>query len=98
METANERAAVGLACLPLLAGLMADPELSLQRMPIIAAIIGRAKTAVHVGLAALFGAVAGFACGAWIGGAGWAILALSPAGVAGLLAAALVPASPAPPW
>jgi hypothetical protein len=53
---------------PLLAYLMADPELSLQSILIIAAIIGRRKTATYVGLVALFSAVAGLAYGAWIDG------------------------------
>jgi len=53
---------------PLLAYLMADPELSLQSMLIIAAIIGRRMTFAYVGLVALFSAAAGFAYGAWIDG------------------------------
>jgi hypothetical protein len=53
---------------PLLAYLMADPELSLQSILITAAIIGRRKTATYVGLVALFSAVAGLAYGAWIDG------------------------------
>lgn len=53
---------------PLLAYLMADPELSLQSMIIIAAIIGRRKTAVYVGLVALFSTVAGLSYGAWVDG------------------------------
>ena len=39
---------------PLLAYLMADPELSLQSILIISAIIGRAKTWTYVGWVALF--------------------------------------------
>lgn len=53
---------------PLLAYLMSDPELSLQSILIIAAIIGKAKTAAYVGLVALFSTVAGMTYGAWIDG------------------------------
>jgi uncharacterized membrane protein YraQ (UPF0718 family) len=53
---------------PLLAYLMADPELSLQSILILAAIIGRRKTATYVGLVALFSTVSGLAYGAWIDG------------------------------
>ena len=45
---------------PLLAYLMADPELSLQSMLMVAAVIGRTKTAAYVGLVALFSICAGF--------------------------------------
>ena len=62
---------------PLLAYLMADPELSLQSILIISAILGRRKTAVYVGLVALFSAVAGFAYGAWVDGASPLVVALS---------------------
>lgn len=64
---------------PLLAYLMADPELSLQSILIIAAIIGRRKTAAYVGLVALFSAVAGFAYGAWIDGTSPVAIALAVA-------------------
>jgi uncharacterized membrane protein YraQ (UPF0718 family) len=53
---------------PLLAYLMSDPELSLQSILIISAIIGRKKTATYVGLVALFSAAAGLTYGAWIDG------------------------------
>lgn len=62
---------------PLLAYLMADPELSLQSILIISAIIGRRKTAAYVGLVALFSAVAGFAYGAWVDGVPPLLIALS---------------------
>ena len=62
---------------PLLAYLMADPELSLQSILIISAIIGRLKTAAYVGLVALFSAVAGFAYGAWVDGSPPILVALS---------------------
>ncbi len=53
---------------PLLAYLMADPELSLQSMLMVAAVIGRTKTFTYVGLVALFSIVAGFTYGAWVDG------------------------------
>lgn len=51
---------------PLLAYLMADPELSLQSMLMVAAVVGRRKTAVYVGLVALFSIAAGLLFGAWV--------------------------------
>jgi uncharacterized membrane protein YraQ (UPF0718 family) len=53
---------------PLLAYLMADPELSLQSMLITASIIGRRKTGAYVLLVALFATVSGLAFGAWTDG------------------------------
>ena len=44
---------------PLLAYLMSDPELSLQSMLMVAAVIGRAKTGVYVGLVAVFSVASG---------------------------------------
>ena len=74
---------------PLLAYLMADPELSLQSMIIIAAIIGRRKTAVYVGLVALFSTVAGLAYGAWVDGAPPYLITIAVAVFVALLAAIL---------
>ena len=54
---------------PLLAYLMADPELSLQSILMVAAVIGRPKTFTYVGLVALFSIVAGLSYGAWVDGA-----------------------------
>lgn len=51
---------------PLLAYLMADPELSLQSMLMVAAVIGRRKTAAYVGWVALFSVCAGLLFGAWV--------------------------------
>jgi hypothetical protein len=62
---------------PLLAYLMADPELSLQSILIVAAIIGRAKTFTYVALVALFSASAGMLYGAWIDGASALVVALA---------------------
>ena len=61
---------------PLLAYLMSDPELSLQSILIISAIIGRAKTGTYVGFVALFSAAAGLIYGAWIDGTPLAVLGL----------------------
>ena len=61
---------------PLLAYLMADPELSLQSILIISAIIGKAKTWTYVGFVALFSATAGLLYGAWVDGTSPLFLAL----------------------
>ena len=71
---------------PLLAYLMADPELSLQSILIIAAIIGRRMTFAYVCLVALFSAVAGLAYGAWIDGTSPFGIALAVAAFIALLA------------
>jgi uncharacterized protein len=47
---------------------MADPELSLQSILMVSAIIGRRKTFTYVGLVALFSTAAGLAYGAWVDG------------------------------
>ena len=51
---------------PLLAYLMADPELSLQSILMISAVIGRRKALTYVGLVAVFSIVAGLLYGGWI--------------------------------
>lgn len=48
---------------PLLAYLLADPELSLQSILVTGRILGRAKTAAYVGLVALFSTLAGYLFG-----------------------------------
>jgi uncharacterized protein len=53
---------------PLLAYLMADPELSLQSILIISTIIGRVKAWTYVGWVALFSTLAGLIYGAWVDG------------------------------
>ena len=53
---------------PLIAYLMADPELSLQSILITSAIIGKLKAWTYVGLVALFSTVSGLTYGAWIDG------------------------------
>ena len=55
---------------PLLAYLMADPELSFQSMLITAAIIGRVKTVAYVVCVAIFSALSGLLYGMWIDGTG----------------------------
>lgn len=54
---------------PLLAYLMADPELSLQSVIILVKLIGRARALTYVGWVALFSTVAGLMYGAWTDGA-----------------------------
>ena len=61
---------------PLLAYLMADPELSLQSILIISAIIGRLKTWTYVGWVALFSTLAGLIYGSWVDGASVWLVAL----------------------
>lgn len=61
---------------PLIAYLMADPELSLQSILITTAIIGKLKAWTYVGLVALFSTAAGLSYGAWIDGAPLSRLAL----------------------
>jgi uncharacterized membrane protein YraQ (UPF0718 family) len=74
---------------PLLAYLMADPELSLQSILMVAAVIGRPKTFSYVGLVALFSVVAGLLYGAWVDGINPAWIALGLAAFLGTLAALL---------
>jgi hypothetical protein len=76
---------------PLLAYLMADPELSLQSVLMIAAVLGRAKTAAYVGLVAVFSIAAGLTYGAWVDGAG-----IAP--VAAVLATSLLALASALAW
>jgi uncharacterized membrane protein YraQ (UPF0718 family) len=74
---------------PLLAYLMADPELSLQSILIISTIIGRVKAWTYVAWVALFSALAGLIYGSWVNGTGIGIIGLYLAGFLGLLAAGL---------
>jgi uncharacterized membrane protein len=53
---------------PLLAYLMADPELSLQSILMLSAIIGKLKTWTFVGWVAFFSTIAGLIYGAWVDG------------------------------
>ncbi|MCL6431033.1 MAG: permease [Anaerolineae bacterium] len=61
---------------PLVAYLMADPELSLQSILMIAAIIGRRKAWAYAGLVALFSTLSGLIYGAWVDGARLWLLAV----------------------
>jgi len=75
---ANMFLGLGMHRGPLLAYLMADPELSLQSILITAAIIGRLKAWSYVFWVALFSTLAGLLYGAWVDGtgAGWIALYL----------------------
>ncbi|MGZ9166427.1 MAG: permease [Anaerolineales bacterium] len=61
---------------PLLAYLMADPELSLQSILIISTIIGRVKSWTYVGWVALFSTLAGLIYGTWVDGTSVVMVAL----------------------
>lgn len=61
---------------PLLAYLMADPELSLQSILITSTIIGRLKVWVYVFWVALFSTLAGLIYGSWVDGASMGRIAL----------------------
>jgi len=74
---------------PLLAYLMADPELSLQSILMVAAVIGRRKTFTYVGLVAVFSVVAGLTYGAWVDGVNPAGIAIGLAAFVGSLVALL---------
>jgi hypothetical protein len=59
---------------PLLAYLMADPELSLQSILVVSTIIGRLKAWTYVAWVALFSTLAGLIYGSWVdGGNPWTI-------------------------
>ena len=74
---------------PLIAYLMADPELSLQSILITSVIIGKLKAWTYVGFVALFSTVSGLAYGAWVDGTPVAVLALLIATFVGLVIAIL---------
>jgi uncharacterized membrane protein YraQ (UPF0718 family) len=61
---------------PLLAYLMADPELSLQSILIISTIIGKLKSWTYVGWVALFSTLAGLIYGTWVDGASIGLVSL----------------------
>ena len=61
---------------PLLAYLMADPELSLQSILILSAIIGKLKTWTYVVWVALFSTIAGLIYGAWVDGMSLGLVAI----------------------
>jgi uncharacterized membrane protein YraQ (UPF0718 family) len=70
---------------PLIAYLMADPELSLQSILITSAIIGKLKAWTYVGLVALFSTAAGLSYGAWVDGTPLFSLALVIGGFIAML-------------
>jgi uncharacterized membrane protein YraQ (UPF0718 family) len=74
---------------PLIAYLMADPELSLQSILITASIIGRVKAWTYVAWVALFSTLSGLMYGAWVDGASPALLTGYLAGFLVLLAGGL---------
>ena len=61
---------------PLLAYLMADPELSLQSILIVSTIIGKLKSWTYVFWVALFSTLAGLIYGSWVDGASLGLVAL----------------------
>ena len=62
---------------PLLAYLLADPELSLQSILITNSVIGKGKTAVYVVLVTIFSTLSGLLFGAWVDGTSeWLILGI----------------------
>jgi uncharacterized membrane protein YraQ (UPF0718 family) len=74
---------------PLIAYLMADPELSLQSILITSAIIGKLKAWTYVGLVALFSTLAGLTYGAWVDGTSLITLLIGVGGGIGCLLLAL---------
>jgi hypothetical protein len=74
---------------PLLAYLMADPELSLQSILIIAAIIGRLKSWTYVAWVALFSTIAGLMYGSWVDGASLGLIIFYLAAFLAVLAVSL---------
>ena len=70
---------------PLIAYLMADPELSLQSILITTAIIGKLRAWTYVGLVALFSTLAGLTYGAWVDGASGLLLAGYIIGIVGTI-------------
>jgi hypothetical protein len=73
---ANMFLSLGMHRGPLLAYLMADPELSLQSILITSTIIGRLKTWVYVLWVALFSTLAGLIYGAWRDGVSLGVILL----------------------
>ena len=70
---------------PLLAYLLADPELSLQSILITNSVIGKGKTAAYVVLVTVFSTLSGLLFGAWVNGTNaWAIIGGTAAGIAAI--------------
>jgi hypothetical protein len=74
---------------PLLAYLMADPELSLQSILMITAVVGRAKAWTYVAWVAVFSTLAGLIYGSFVDGASALVIALLLAAFLGALSGAL---------
>ena len=73
---ANMFLSLGMHRGPLLAYLMADPELSLQSILIISTIIGKLKSWTYVAWVALFSTLAGLIYGTWVDGASIGLVSL----------------------
>ena len=86
---ANMFLSLGMHRGPLLAYLMADPELRLQSILIVSTIIGRLKAWTYVGWVALFSTLAGLIYGAWVDGTGLGLIVLYLAVFLGILALTL---------
>jgi len=74
---------------PLLAYLMSDPELSLQSILVLSAIIGRLKTWTYVAWVALFSLLSGLLYGAWVDGTSPLLVLAYLAGLLAVLGVAL---------
>lgn len=86
---ANMFLGLGMHRGPLLAYLMADPELSIQSILITAKVIGNKKTWIYVGWVTLFSTLAGLLYGAWVDGASIWLILVCLVGLIGLLALGL---------
>jgi uncharacterized membrane protein YraQ (UPF0718 family) len=86
---ANMFLGLGMHRGPLLAYLMADPELSLQSILIVSTIIGKLKSWTYVGWVALFSTTSGLLYGLWVDGTSAGIILLLLAGFLALLSAFL---------
>jgi hypothetical protein len=86
---ANMFLSLGMHRGPLLAYLMADPELSLQSILIVSTIIGRLKAWVYVFWVALFSTLAGLIYGSWVDGASIGMVILYLVVFLAILSAAL---------
>jgi uncharacterized membrane protein YraQ (UPF0718 family) len=87
---ANMFLGLGMHRGPLLAYLMADPELSVQSILITAKVIGNKKAWVYVAWVTLFSTLAGLLYGAWVDGANLWLILVYLVGLIGLLAFGLV--------
>lgn len=74
---------------PLIAYLMADPELSLQSILITMSIIGKLRTWTYVGLVAVFATLSGLAYGAWVDGTSLVLLSALVLGFIGVIVGSL---------